>query len=355
MVKSPHSVTFAGACLLAACTGMHVRHHAAPELAQLRTMGYRIAVMPFAVSAPDDGFLAESLATIGEVIALEASRELPMRARIGSLLHNDVVTWLHQTEFEVIDPWHVATQLAHAGMSKEKSSDPREAREVARAIGADGLVYGEVRRWNRGYYVLQTVVDVALQLDLRDANTGKQLFLTERTETIGSGLTGGPTGYVSVATEPIAGLRGSQLRSLTRSVARHAVADMNGGDLGNQQNASTPRLAVVARAKEHDGPFRRGERVDVIAIGSPDCEVRFDLGRLRTVVPMRQSERHEDAHGARVTYLGHYIVGPTDNAQELPLYCTIQRGAARRAVAIRYRWEGALSLAATAPTQNSSP
>lgn len=337
-----------------ACTSVDVAQHTAPELAPLRTMGYRIAVMPFAVSAPEDGFLSDSLAPVGELLSLEASRELPLRTRIGDLVQGDVIAWVQQTEFELVDPWHVPTQLGHAGFTPAQQRDPANVRAIAKAVGADGIVYGDLRRWNRGYYVVQSVVEVALHLELIDAATQKQLFTTDRSETIGSGLTGGPTGYVSAATEPIAGLRGSNLRSLTRAVARHAVADLNGGELGNQQGPTTPRLAVVALAKEHMGPFRAGERVDVIAIGSADCEVRFDLGRLRTVVPMRQTERHDDPRGTRATYLGHYVVADADAAEDLPLLCTIQRGAARRSVAVRYRWEGAVSLGATSASGDAA-
>ncbi len=347
-MRRPRPLVIAALAGAAACTSVDVQHHSEPQLAQLREMGYRVAVMPFTVSAPEDGFVSESLAPLGELLSLEASRELPMRDQIGQLVHGDVVAWLQQTEFEVVDPWHVATQLGHAGFAPARQRDPANAAAIARAVGADGVVYGDLRRWNRGYYVVQSVVEVALHLELVDAATGVTLFHTDRAETIGSGITGGPTGYVSAATEPIAGLRGSNLRTLTRAVSRHAVADMNGGELGNQPSPTTPRLAVVALAKEHDGPFRSGERVDVIAIGSADCEVRFDLGRLRTAVPMRQTERHDDGPRARGTYLGHYVVAAADAAEELPLTCTIQRGSARRTITIRYRWEGTVSRGAAA-------
>ena len=336
-------VLLALALLPVACTGIDSKHEAAPELAALRTMGYRIAVIPFAVSAPADGFLTDSLGSVGELISLEASRAVPMRERLGNVLHDDVVAWLQQTEFDVIDPWHVRTQLGHTGLL-DAALDPGRVADVARAVGADGIVYGDVRRWNRDYYVLQSTADVALHLELIDANTGKRLFVTDRSEQVGSGITGGPTGYVSAATEPIAGLRGSNLRTLTRSVARNAVADLNGGELGNQSGPMTPRLAVVALAKDHAGPFQVGERVDVIAVGSPDCDVRFDIGCLRTAVPMRQTAVQDDPRGPRATYLGHYIVAAGDRAEELPLLCTIQRGAARRTVAVRYRWEGTVAL-----------
>jgi hypothetical protein len=154
---------------------------------------------------------------------------------------------------------------------------------------------------------------------------------------------------VSAATEPIAGLRGSNLRQLTRSVARHAVIDLNGGDLQVQPGPAAPRLVLVALARQHEGAFRAGERVDVLAVGSPDCNVRFDLGRLRIAVPMRQTELHSSQLGPRATYAGHYVVGDGDVADELPVACTIQRGMARRTVAVRYRWDGTVSLAGGAP------
>jgi hypothetical protein len=343
------SLAFVVAGLAAAsCTGIAVEQHAAPELPPLRAMGYRIAVVPFTVSATEDDFFADSLAAVGDLLAFESSRELPMREQVGAMLHGDVVAWLQQSDYEVVDPWHVTTQLDHAGIDAAARRDPARAADVARAVGADGIVYGDVRRWNRSYYVLQTVVEVALHLELIDAASGKQLFRTDRAEQIGAGLTGGPTGYVSAATEPIAGLRGSNLRGLARSVARHVAADLNGGELGTEVGPATPRLAVVALAKEHDGAFRVGERVDVIAIGSPDCEVDFALGRMRTEIPMRTSERHDDPRGTRATYLGHYVVASADEATELPLTCTIRRGTARRAVAVRYRWDGQVSLAGNA-------
>lgn len=331
--------------LLGGCTGTSARNTVAPELTNLRTAGYRIAVLPFVVTAPEDGFLGDSLAPVGELLSFEASRELPMRDRLGKLIHDDAVAWLQHSDFQVLEPWHVLTLLDHTARLPNGRVDAAQLATIARTVGADGVLHGEVRRWNRDYYVLQSVVEVAIHVELLDAASGRTLFASDRTETIGSGLTGGPTGYVSAATEPIAGLRGSTLRSLTRSVTRHAITDLNGGELGAAPDATAPRLALVALAKDHDGPFQVGERVDVIAVGSPDCQVRFDLGALRTVVPMQQTALDDGPQGARATYLGHYVVQASDRAEELPVTCTIQRGNARRTVAVRYRYEGTVSMA----------
>lgn len=336
------TIAAAALLLLAGCSSMSGTHDEAPELAMLRTLPPRVAVMPFAVSAPPEGFLAASLAPVGELLALEASRGPAMQG-IGDLLQNDVVTWLQQSDFEVLDPWHVATQLTHAGVPDVERRDPAQAARLAAALSVDAVLFGDVQRWNRSYYVVQSTVEVALHLELRAAD-GKLLFRTDRTETYGAGLTGGPTGYLSAVTEPIAGLSGSHLRELTRNVARDAIVDLNGGMLGAQPAATAPRLALVALAREHDGPFVAGERVDVMAVGSPDCDVRFDLGCLRTEVPMRQTAVTEDPRGARATYVGHYVVDAVDRGDELPVLCTIQRGTTRRPVATRYRFDGTVSL-----------
>jgi hypothetical protein len=327
----------------ASCTGTHASRQIAPQLAQLRTMGYRIAVVPFTNTAPADGLLSDSLAAVGETIALEPGQEAPMRERIAQSMQDHVLTWLQQTDFEVIDPWHAATQWTHAGLASVANDRSRLA-EVARALGVDGVLYGDVRQWNRSYYVVQSVAEVGLHVELIDATSGLTLFASDRTERHGAGLSGGPTGYVSAATEPLAGLSGSHLRTLARNAARHLAEDLNGGELGNQPGPTAPRLAVVALAKEHDGPFRAGERVDVVATGTPDCQVQFDLGRLRTSVPMVMTTRHEDPRGPRATYLGHYIVDAVDAATELPLTCTIRRGSARRTIEVHYRWDGTVSL-----------
>lgn len=335
--------TFALA-LATSCTSVTVDTHAEPDLEMLRSAGYRIAVIPFSVSAPDDGFLTDSLAAVGELISLEGSKDRPMREQLGELLTRDVITWLQQTEFEVVDPWFAGTVLGHSGWTLAQQQDHGRVKEIANLLKVDGVLFGDVRGWNRSYYVVQSTVDVRLACELLDGATGRRLFTTDRTEQIGSGVTGGPTGYVSAATEPLAGLRGSNLRSLTRSVARNVVTDLAGGALGNQPGPLTPRLSVVALAKDHGGPFRQGERVDVIAIGSPDCDVRFDVGRLRIEVPMQQTNVDQRDRGSRATYLGHYVVDTPDLAQDLPVVCTIQRGALRRSLTARYRFEGAVSL-----------
>jgi hypothetical protein len=330
---------------LAACTGVSASHREDPAFAALRGQGYRIAIMPFEVSAPAEGFVEGALAPIGAAIALDGSGATP-REEVGARMRADVAAWLAQGELEVVDPWQSDTVLNHAGMPEEARRDPANAAAIARMLAVDGVLFGDVSRWNRSYWVLQSTAEVALRVRLIDGGSGRELFAGERHETVGSGLTGGPTGYVSAATEPLAGLRGAHLRELVRSVARGAAADLNGGRPAAEAGPGAPQLAFVAPTELAAGaPFRAGDRVEVTAVGTPDCDVRFDLGRLRTGVPMRQVARHDDPRGARATYVGHYVVQPGDVAGGLPLQCTIRRSAGQRTAGTRYRWEGMVALA----------
>jgi len=75
---------FVSLLALAACTGVAATNHAEPELEGLRSAGYRIAVMPFTVTAPADGFLGATLGPVGELLSLETSEEAPMRDQLGN-------------------------------------------------------------------------------------------------------------------------------------------------------------------------------------------------------------------------------------------------------------------------------
>ena len=327
---------------LAACTGAKVARVEDPRLPQLRAMGFRVAVVPFRASAPVDGFLTKSLGAVGEVLALEGGSNLPERDAVSAWMRRDVVAWLRQSEFDVVEPWASDTLLAHAGFDAATMGDPSRTADIARALQVDGVVFGDVTRWNRSYYVVQSTAEVGLSLRLLD-RSGAQLFSTERTETIGSGVSGGPTGYSSALSAPVQGLSGNVLADLTRSVARNAAMDLGGTSEEAARSQLAPQLSVVSLVRSKDGPVGSGEVVEVVAVGTPDCEVRFDIGRLRVGVPMLQTSLAPDARGDRAVYEGRYVVQDADPRADFPLFVTIARSGGH-AQKSRYRWDGELRI-----------
>ncbi|HLQ37250.1 MAG TPA: hypothetical protein VK348_05600, partial [Planctomycetota bacterium] len=101
----------------------------------------------------------------------------------------------------------------------------------------------------------------------------------------------------------------------------------------------------VALAAPHPGPFHAGDRIEVIAAGTPGCDVRFDLGRMRVGVPLEQQSVVPDPRGDRAFYQGHYVLQGGELDGELPLYGTIRRREHKRAMLSRYRWDGSVALA----------
>lgn len=334
---------------LCACATSDVTLRSDPRLPHLRAQGLRIAVLPFAVSAAEEGFLAASLGPVGELLSLEiAGAGVPARARIGALMRQQVIGWLGRSDFEVIEPWATDTTLVHRGLDPAALQDRARSREVAGLLQVDAVLYGDVTHWNRSYYLVESRARVGLRLELVDGAIGDTLFFTERVESLTSGLRGGPTGIVSAVTEPVAGLRTSHLRELTRAASRGAALDL-AGDVGEAPAAAdAPRLSFVAVALPHDGVLRPGERIDVVALGTPGCEVRFDLGTLRRAVPMTRRALYEDPRGARASYHGHYIVQPGEAARDLPVHATIRGTRQNHSSASRYRWADSVSFGAEA-------
>ncbi|HEX6813601.1 MAG TPA: hypothetical protein VF384_18425 [Planctomycetota bacterium] len=334
--------------LLGACATSDVTSRMDPALPLLRAHGYRIAVMPFAVSAPADHFVTDALGPIGDVLALEVPGSgLPARERIGPLLRQQVIGWLAQGDFEVVEPWATDTSLLHHGLDAAAMQDRSQAAAVAGLLRVDGVLYGDVTRWNRTYYLVESRAEVGLRLELVDGNDGRSLFLTERIERHTAGLRGGPTGIASAASEPVAGLRGSHLRELARAATRGAALDLAGGDVGEvPAGLAAPRLSFLSVALPHEGPLQAGDRIDVVALGTPGCEVRFDLGALRCSVPMAEVPVPEDPRGGRAGYVGHYVVQPGDRASGLPVFATIRTEHQNRSSASRCRWAGTVGFGA---------
>lgn len=336
------SILAAAAAALAGCSGTSVSTRSSERLANLRATGYRVAVVPFVNEAPDESFLTSALSPVGDALSLDGRDLASARDAVALRVRADVVAWLRQSPFDVVEPWVADTQIAHLGWTPAQVADPSRAERLAQALQVDGLVYGAVTRWNRSYYVVQSEAEVGLRLQLLDRD-GSELFATERTESIGSGLSGGPTGYGSAISAPVEGLGGGKLLDLVRMVARHAATDLGGLMPGEEPSPLLPRLSIVSLASRADGPFRAGDRIDVVAVGTPDCEVTFDLGRLRTRVPMRQVAVVDDPRGARATYEGHYVVQRDEPAATLPLFAAIEQKG-RRGTRSRYRWEGEVRL-----------
>lgn len=313
----------------ASCSGQSVNVRKADDLAMILERGFRVAVLPFRVSAPREGELTGVLAGLGTLLALEGvNDEAPAFERAATIMRRGFAANLYGGPLHVHDIWLTDTQLGQMGLV-EAAKDTSRAAEIANRLDVDGVIYGDVYAWNRSYYVLQSTQEVGLRVTLMGRD-GRELFFSERLGAEGSGITGGPTGYISVATEPLAGLKGVTLGRLAREVARYAAADLSGTERVGELDAShamgeAPSFSFFSFATSRSGPLRAGDRVSVLAVGTAGARAWFDLGRYRRGLPLLPTAAVSSPRGERQTYVGHYVVQEGEHAGALPVELTILR------------------------------
>lgn len=316
---------------LPACTSMDGRVRRASEFPSLRQGGLRVAALPFAVSAAEDDAVSGSLAPLAGLLALEGlGADAPQAMAAGGVMQRALLALLAGSPLNMEEQWVTRTELAHAGFSMSALQDRQRAREFAELLHVDALLYGEVYEWDRSYYGLQSTQSVGLRVWLIDGATGEELAFAERWRREGAGLSGGPTGYFSVATAPIQGLASSTLSFLAIQVAYDIAEDLLGGappqsfDFANARGTS-PRLSVVAADPLGDPGLAAGERLQVVAVGTAGSRVSFDLGGYRTRVPMLEVDSAADPRGGRSTYVGHYVVQAGEELAASPIRVHIER------------------------------
>ncbi|MCA8958985.1 MAG: DUF799 family lipoprotein [Planctomycetes bacterium] len=302
-----------------------------PDFESARAQGLRVAVLPFRVTAPQEGRIISALGAVGSLLALEGlGDDSPPGDQAAVILRRAFAASLAGGPFEVSELWATDTRLSHLGLTADQTQDRSLAPSLAQSLGVDAIVYGDVERWNRSYYVVEARATVALRVELVDGRVGHTLFWERHEESSGAGLSGGPTGQISAVTEPLKGLSGDALSHLARSVAGFCATALNDTDplTGPLEpplvGPSFPSISFASVIREHEGTFQAGDTIRVVVVGSPDQDARFDLGRYRTSIPMVEIDRVDDPRGARSTYLGTYVVTEGERAVDLPVFVTLR-------------------------------
>lgn len=175
---------------------------------------------------------------LGEVLADEppaaASRPRLALLPLGTTSKNDakqvepmrryLAASLQESPFDVIELQLVDTVLAQQALA---ASDEAAVLAVANALDADVVLRGTVTDYGRGYAVVQSWVKAELDLELVDGQTGQALWQEKRKNTRQAGVLKGPTGYKSVATAPITGMKTSNLERVANHLTRLMAEDLS--------------------------------------------------------------------------------------------------------------------------------
>ncbi len=314
--------------LIGGCGAREIR--VSPEFSALRAGGYRIAMLPFRVSAAEDGVLTSSLVGFGALLSLEGVGDsaAPLM-KAGIVMRRSLAATLAGGPIAVDEIWATDTKISHLGIPEAEIYDRKNAGRLCKLLGVRGILYGDVYRWNRSYRLLQSVQSVGLETELVDGERGETIFHAKVLERAGAGLSGGPTGQASVVLEPIKGLSGEALEDLATDVVSIIAGEMRGNEVTDgvdcrKGTGETPAISFLSVVREREGALGPGDTLRVIAVGCSDAEARFDIGSYRTGIPMVEVDRTPDPRGARTTYTGTYVLQEGESIEGFPVYVSLR-------------------------------
>ena len=266
--------------LLPGCAGL-AGQPASSELPARDTLPRTLAVLPF-VSVPD--------------------REEQARV-MARMLHGAMGA---RSSFELVRSHVVEERLVRAGLTDPKALAEKDPIEIARLLGVDGLVYGELTHWDRIFLLAYSQVSAGASIKLVDGRSGAIVFQKhEVARSHEGGIPTTPWGAAMTAIRSAWKLREIELVRACDDLIRALIDGMpmpppsearRGPSFGNVVSDGTGRL------------LKAGDVVTVIAEAQPGQIGAFD------VVPVAKNVVMEET-GPGV-YTGRYTVKPGDDAAD---------------------------------------
>lgn len=297
----------------------------------------RVAVLPF-YQLDDTGMVLterSDVYLIDHIPGVSRTAEESPAAFVQGLFETE----LRQSGFDLVPRGAVEAALLHGGFRSSAGIDLAsmlKARpdDLCRTIQCDALLYGRVTKWDRSYYVLQSVNTVGLDVRLVRAVDGLTLFEAMSEDSESRGLSKGPTGYTSLVLEPIRGLDTDIIVELASNVVAATVEPLR----RHREDAAaevSPPLIYASSHDAADGRIAPDARLVVLAFGTPQASAAFSIGDRILDVPMFE------------TLPGHYVgefyplAGDTFHDQEVVVSLrdkfgrSIEQRATRRTVSLR--------------------
>jgi len=159
------------------------------------------------------------------VLPLEAKRAAWAAPAVR--LREHLAAALQESAFDVLELQQIDAALKTQGWTEGQPLPPTlPLGEVARELGADAWLRGAVTKWGRTYLVVQSWVTTGMALELVDTASGEVIWSAQHMNRRQAGLLKGPTGYKSLVTAPLSGLKGSHLDRVATHLARTMVGEL---------------------------------------------------------------------------------------------------------------------------------
>jgi hypothetical protein len=222
------------------------------------------------------------------------------------MLQRMVYGALSATSYDVVKPQVVEERLVRAGLADPREVAKRDPAELAKILRVDGLVYGELKHWDRLFLVIYSQVAAGGSIKLVAARNGETLF--ERTEIERSHEGGLPTNALSAAIQVVQAVWNLREIELVRACDDLVRDLLKGIPTPPVLEARRPPAFINVLSNGAGRILKAGDVVTVVAQGQPGVIGSFD------VLPVAKNLALEET--SEGIYVGRYAVKPGDNAAD---------------------------------------
>jgi len=206
-------------------------------------------------------------------------------------------------------------KLIHFEKSTGKKIDGASQKELAEALGVDGLLYGKVTDYKKIYAGVYSQLGVEAEVWLINARTGKEIFRLRDSVRYHEG--GVPTSILSAVVTAISTAMNLREIQKVRMVNELCYKFME--KIPPSRTAVISARPVIKEVLTNlaEGQFGPKKIIRVGLEGDPGLVASFNIGNFRKGIAMKELKPG--------IYTGEYAVMPGDNTRDMPVTVTLSR------------------------------
>jgi len=241
--------------------------------------------------------------------------------------------------YQKIEPYIVDEKIAQMEKTTGKTVFDIAPQDAAKALDADGLLYGKVTDFKKVYALAYSQMGAEAEVWMVNARTGEEVFrFKEAVRYHEGGVPLSPIGAIITAVSSALNVR---------EIQRVRVVNELGWKL-NEKIPSPAGFKAIARplVKEvvstvKEGPFGKGKVFKVAMEGEKGLVAMFEIGGFKKGLPMKEIKDGQ--------YLGEYLAVPGDNIKDAPVIAYLRRSTGEESSFVDIT--GLLTIDTTPPPQ----
>ena len=241
--------------------------------------------------------------------------------------------------YQKIEPYIVDEKVAQLEKSAGATIFDIPPKEVAKAIDADGLIYGKVTGFSKVYALAYSQMGAEAEVWMVNTKTGEEILrFKEAVRYHEGGIPLSPIGALITAVSSALNIREIQKVRVVNELG-WKLSEKIPAPAGRKAEARPLIKEVVSNVKE--GPFGKGKVFKVAMEGEKGLIAIFEIGGFKKGLLMKEIKEGQ--------YLGEYLSVPGDNIRDAPVIAYLRRSTGEESSFIDIT--GLLTIDTTPPPQ----